>query len=220
MAGDVISFAPGPGKAVRFGEEGQGYLFTLNGPAAITIGGGSATWINKSDSTWVENVKKGDIDIGTTTWTLSDDGRKLMSDSQGNNPDGSPYLVNETYSRQSRNHGFYGNWMGTTVKGVTESYDIADNNDGSITWHIPELKAEVRLPLDGKEVRPTGPTVPETLMLSMTKQGPHKYRYNEKLNGKIVETGNMIVSPDGKTLTTTITTAGSTTKSIAIYERQ
>jgi hypothetical protein len=131
-----------------------------------------------------------------------------------------PYAVNETYARQSGNHGFYGKWMGTKVNGVTESYNIEDNNDGSITWHIPELKAEVKLPLEGKEVRPMGPTVPDTLMLSMTRLDSHKYRYTEKLNGKIVETGNMAVSPDGKMITSTILTTGSPVKSVAVYEKQ
>jgi hypothetical protein len=219
LAGDVISFTHAAGKAVRFGEEGQSYIFVPNGPPATTVGGASATWQSKEDSTWVEDVKKGDMNLGTTTYTLSADGKKLMTEAQGTTPNGSPFDVKETYTRQSGSHGFYGKWMGTKVSGATESYTIQDNNDGSITWQIPELKAEVKLPLDGKDAHPEGPTVPASLMLAMRKLSAHKYRYDEKLNGKIVESGTMNVSADGKTITSIVTTTGSPVKSTAVYDK-
>jgi hypothetical protein len=220
MAGDVMSFAPAPNNSVRFGEEGQSYVFQPNGSPATTLGGNTATWTVQGDTTWVENVKKGDVDIVTTTYVLSADGKKLLTESKGTNPDGNPFDIKEMYTRQTGTHGFYGKWMGTKVEGATSAYTIEDNNDGSLTWQIPAIKGAVKLPLDGKESHPSGPTVPPSLMLAMTKLNTRSYHYSEKLNGKIVETGVLTVSPDGKTMTSTVSTAGSPVKSVAVYEKE
>jgi hypothetical protein len=220
MAGDVMSFAPAPNKSVRFGEEGQSYVFQPDGPPATTLGGNAATWTTQGDTTWIESVKRGETDLGTTTYVLSADGKKLLTESKGIDPDGTAFDVKETYTRQTGTHGFYGKWMGTKVEGATSAYTIADNNDGSLTWQIPAIKGEVKLPLDGKESHPVGPTVPPSLTLAMTQLSTRSYHYSEKLNGKVVETGVLTVSPDGKTMTSTVTSAGSPVKSVAVYEKE
>jgi hypothetical protein len=71
---------------------------------------------------------------------------------------------------------------------------------------------------DGKEVAPTGPTVPDGLTLAATKIGPRSFELTEKMKGKVVFKGRYTVSADGSTMTEVGSAPGATPVKV-VYQK-
>jgi hypothetical protein len=97
---------------------------------------------------------------------------------------------------------------------------IEANGDDGIIWNIPEIKASLALKFDGKDVAPTGPTVPDGLTLSATRISPMEFAIEEKMNGKVVWKGTNTVSANGKTLTQVGSPAGVSEPTTDVYQKQ
>jgi hypothetical protein len=69
-------------------------------------------------------------------------------------------------------------------------------------------------------VAPVGPTVPEGLTISATKNGAKSFNFIEKMNGKALVQGTLSVSPDGKTLTNVSSAMKEQNKRTAVYDKQ
>lgn len=220
LTGRTVTFAPaGPGE-VRITEGGQSYTFKTDGSDATTPFGDTANWTKVDDKTWKAVFKKGSTVLDTDTWKLSDDGKTISVNSTGTKPNGDTFNDNEEYTRVTEGQSFFGKWKSTKVSdSAPNTAQIDANGDDGVVWNIPEIKASVALKFDGKEVAPTGPTVPDGLTLAATKTGPRSFTLIEKIKGKPVWKGHFTVSADGKTMTEIGSPAGVVEPETIVYQK-
>ncbi len=201
LAAGTITFASAGGGAIRFTEPEGTYTFKTDGSPVTNPVGRTVQWTKPDAHTWKEEVK---LDSTTVTdrWALSQGDTVLTVDSTGTRPDGTSFHNTSVFHRAGSGKGLIGTW-----RDVKESTDqprverFSENSDGSLSWDLPPLKATLRLKPDGNPATPSGPTVPKGLTIAMTKAGPRSFHFVEKLNGKVIYSGTLTVSPDGKVLT-------------------
>ena len=202
VTGTSFTFAPEPSGAVRGTWGAISYSFKTDGSDTTTPFGNTDQWTKVDDNTWKVVARKGSTDLGTDTYKLSGDGKTLQVESTGTKPNGDRFHDTETYTRVTPGKGFFGKWKSTSVKvDAPNTAQIDANGNDGITWHIPEIKAQVALKFDGKDVAATGPTVPDGLTLAATRTGPRSFTLVEKLKGKPIWKATITVSEDGQTMT-------------------
>jgi hypothetical protein len=220
LTGGTIHFASAGEGMVRVTSGGQSYAFKPDGSDTTTPMGNTAEWKKIDDNTWQQVLKKGSTDLGTNTYKLSDDGKTMTLTSEGKKPNGDAFHDTSTYSRTSETKGFFGNWKSTKVDvSSANGYEIKDNGDGSLLWTLPDYHATVNIKPDGKDYPATGPTVPDGMTLSLTKNGTRSFVLIEKLKGKPIYKGTETVSSDGKTLTEFGSPAGVHEPVKSIYDK-
>jgi hypothetical protein len=201
LTGQTVTFTPDAAGEVTFTEGGRSYSFKPDGSNATTTFGDTAQWTKVDDHT-LQTVTKEGPETVTDTWKLSGDGKTLDVSTSGTRPDGQQIDENESFTRVAPGKGFFGKWKRTNLSNNTPTTrQFEANGDDGIIWKIPETQASVNLKFDGKEVAPTGPTVPDGLTLSATKLGPRSIELTEKMKGKVVFKGRLTISADGKTMT-------------------
>ena len=223
MTGDMLLFAPAADGAIKLTEEGRSYTFKTDGNEYTTSTGAKATWKMTDAHSYQSMLKRNDVDLGTSTWKISDDDKKLTIESTGTTPSGKSFDDVETLMRVTGTKGLMGTWKDTEVKINKEPMVMslkAGPDDNTIHWEMTDVKATVDLPMNGKEVTPVGPTVPTGLTLSAMKTGPHSFAMTEKLNGKLLEKMDYKLSGDGKTLTEVETPADGKAPATVVFEKQ
>jgi hypothetical protein len=221
ITGQTVTFAAEAGGAVKVTAGGQSYSFKPDGTATPTPFGDMVAWTKIDDKTWKAVYTKDSTVLDTDTWKLSADGKTANVSSTGTKPNGDSFSESETYTRVTEGTDFFAKWKST--KASSNSPDtrvIKANGDDGIIWEIPEIKASLALKFDGKDVAPTGPTVPAGLTLSATRISPRKFEILEKMNGKVLYKGTTEVSADGKTMTSSGSPAGVSEPTIAVYQKQ
>jgi hypothetical protein len=221
ITGQTVTFAAKPAGMVEITAGGQSYSFKPDGTATKDPFGEMAAWTKIDDGTWKVVYTKDSTVLDTDIWKLSADGKSIQVSSSGTRPDGSSFSETETYVRLTPGTGFLAKWKNT--KASSNSPDtrvIQANGDDGIIWNIPEIKASLALKFDGKDVAPTGPTVPAGLALAATRIGARKFEIVEKMNGKLIFKATNEVSGDGKTMTSIGSAAGVSEPTTYVYDKQ
>ena len=197
----TITFTSAGGGAIRSTEPGGSYTFKTDGSPVTNAEGQTVQWTQPDAHTWEEKTKAGSMTV-INYWTLSQGDEVLTMDSTGTRPDGTNFHDTSVFLRAGIGTDLIGVW-----RDVKETIDqprverFSENSDGSLNWDRPTLKASLRLKPDGSPATPSGPTQPKGLTIAMMKDGPRSFRYVDELNGKVVYSGAITVSPDGKVLT-------------------
>lgn len=210
VTGQTITFTHEPGGKVHFVAPNQSYSFKPDGSDAKDSFGDTVQWKQMDDHTWKEFDKEGSM-VVTQTWTLAADGKTLEEATSGTRPSGQQINATETFTRVGPGKSFFGKWKSTKMENNTPTTaKIEANGDNGIIWNIPEIKASLALKFDGKDVAPTGPTVPQGLTLSATRISPRSFELTEKMKGKVIFKGRYTVSRDGNTMTEVGSAPGAT----------
>jgi len=221
ITGQTVTFTAEPGGAVKVTAFGQSYSFKLDGSATTTPFGDTAAWTRIDDNTWKAVHTKGSTVLDTETWKLAADGKTADVSNTGTKPNGESFSESASYARVTEGKSFFGKWKSTKASNNSpDSTVIKANGDDGIIWDIPEIKASVALKFDGKDVAPTGPTVPAGLTLSVTRISPRKFAVVEEINGKPVYKGTNEVSADGKTMTSVGSAVGVSEPATYVYQKQ
>ncbi len=88
-----------------------------------------------------------------------------------------------------------------------------------ITWRFP-WDATLNAKFDGRDYAVTGPSAPANSTVALRRTGPRSFDEVQKVNGKVVYTGTVTVSDDGRTLTEVLAPPGVTEKTKTVYDRQ
>jgi hypothetical protein len=219
LTGDTISFTPEANGSVRVTENARSYSFKPDGSATTNSMGQTEHWTKVDNNNW-KTVTQAGPQSTTDMLKVSEDGKTLTDTTAGTKPNGDPISATATYTRTTPGKGLFGTWKNTKISNSSpNSAQIEANGDNGIIWNIPEIKASVKLNFDGKEVAPTGPTVPAGLMLSATKNGPRSFTLVETMKGKVIWRGHFTVSPDGKTLTEYGRAPGASAPEKLVYQK-
>ena len=182
-----------------------------------------ATWAItiKDPNTWDIVFQTNGMKTGTATWTLAPDGKSLSNKFRVIRPDGSESESTSASKRVSGSGGFAGTWQSTDVSlGDASLMQIEASPNGGLVVSWPSDKVSMHVTLDGKEFAVEGPTVIKGLTSSVTGMGSHAMRLTDKLNGKVMDKADWMVSPDGKLLTITQHDAGVKKATVTVYDRQ
>lgn len=201
VTGQTFSFTAEGNGQVKMTEGAESYTFTPNGSETHDGVGDMVKWQKMDNHNWKSFTQAGNTVI-TDTYTLSGDEKTLTDSVSGTRPNGQQIDEKVSFSRVTPGKGFFGKWKSTNMENNSPTTAKIDaNGDNGIVWHIPEIKAYVKLNFDGTEATPVGPTVPKGLTLSAKKIGPRSFALTEKVNGKVIFRGRYTVSADGNTMT-------------------
>lgn len=220
FTGTTMTIEDAGNGALRFVNPNFTYTVKTDGTKAETPSGSTVAIQKKSEGSYHETEWQHGKELSQADWTLSNGDKTLTIREYGTRPDGEKFDGTSTYARVSGTRGLPGEWKSSSVKmGNPATYTFKMGPGDQLSWDIPAIKGKWTGKMDGSDVHPKGPTVPETLTLAVTRQGERTLAMTQKLQGKTVYTGTYTVSDDGKTMTV----AGKNAKgevSRQVWERQ
>lgn len=221
LTGDTIHFASAPGGEVSYTAEGHTSKFKLDGQPYKSWSGAETTWKKVDDNTYESHATRNGADLGTTTWTISPDGKSLKVEGKGTNPDGSSFDDTADYTRVAGKSGLTGSWKSTKANmNEDRTFEMAADGDHGMTWTIPEMKATVSLKMDSKDYPAEGPTVPKGITLALTPVSSTSFKMMEKMNGMPLWHGTYTLSDDGKKMTVVGSPAKTNEPTTEVYLKQ
>ena len=135
-------------------------------------------------------------------------------------PNGSTFNLNYVYKRTAGGPGFAGTWESTseTVNSVFVLQIRPYEGDG-LSFIDPSEEETKNVKFDGKDHANVGPNVAPDSASSIRRMNKHTLEMTDKINGKIVDTQQIKLSSDLKTLTITVHTLGRSEPNILVFER-
>jgi hypothetical protein len=223
---DQMTIAPAGANryTLTFAGVGDNETLVADGTDQPGILGSTISITIEAPGNWKIVRKQGGRALLTANWKLSDDGKALTDTFIGNQPDGSTSRIDLVYKRaegSAGNSGIPGTWE-TTEEKVDSAYEIEIRpyeGDG-LSFMISPSGPASNVKLDGKEYPPAGSgAAPGTATTSARRLGDRSIELTKKLKGKIVETREITISPDLKTLTMTRHLVDQRVPNVLIFDR-
>jgi hypothetical protein len=223
---DQMTIAPAGANRYTLTFAGIGDTETLaaDGTDQPGVQGSTISITIESPNNWKIVRKQGDRTVVDANWKLSDDGKTLTDTFLGNQPDGSTSRVDLVYKRAGNSagsSGIPGTWE-TTEEKMDTAYEIEIRpyeNDG-LTFQVSGGVPPNNVKFDGKEYSAAGASpVAGGATTSARRLGDHSIELTKKLKGKIVETREITISPDLKTLTMTRHLVDQRVPNVLIFDR-
>ena len=159
----------------------------------------------------------------TAIWKLSGDGRTLTDTFISNQPDGSTSHVDLIYKRaegSASSSDIPGTWETTEERADPFEIEIRPYEGDGLSFISSGGAPANNVKLDGKEYPPAGGSPPAGSVTSARRLGDHSIEVTKKLKGTIIETREITVSPDLKTLTMTRRLSDQRLPTILIFDRE
>jgi hypothetical protein len=171
--------------------------------------------------TWKVVRKKDGRTLLTGTWKLSKDGKTLSDTFRANQSDGSTLSLDYVYERTSAGAGFVGTWESTSerVNSVFE-FQIQSYQGDGLSFTTPAEHATQNMRFDGKEYPDVGPDVPSGSVSSGRRVNERTLEMTDMINGKVMDTRQIELSPDSNTLTMTVHPVGQSKPNILVFDRE
>jgi hypothetical protein len=207
--------------AFDFVGDGSAETIVADGTDQPGISGTTLSVTVQGPDTWKVVRKKDGRMLITANWKLSKDGNTLTDNFTGIEPKGSTYNLNYVYERTAGGSGFAGTWVSTseTVNSVFVLQVRPWEGDG-ISFIDPSEEQTTNVKFDGKDYPNLGPNVPPGAVSSIRRLNERTLEMTDKINGKIMDTQQIEISSDLKTLTMTVHTVGRSEPNILVFERQ
>lgn len=205
----AFDFGVGVETVVADGTDQPGYGGTT---LAVTVEG--------PDALKVVRKKDGHI-LLTADWTLSKDGNALSDDFTSLAPDGAASNLKYVYGRTAGTSGFAGTWESTSVTvnfALVMKFEPYTGGGLSLTSSISDKPKDLRF--DGKDYPNTSSTSATGATYSARRIDERALEMTDKLDGKIMDTQEIALSSDLKTLTLTIHKTSTRTPTVLVFERQ
>jgi len=170
---------------------------------------------------WTVVRKRDGRTLVTGDWKLSDDGKTLTDHFTANQADGSTFRLDYVYERTAGASGFAGTWDSSSEK-VNSPFElqIGPYDGDGLSFSNEAQKTIQNMKFDGKDYVTVGPNVPADLATSGRRVNDHALELTDKLKDKAVDTQNIEVSADLKTLTLTVHKVGQSKPNILVFDRQ
>jgi hypothetical protein len=173
------------------------------------------------DHHWKVVRKVGGRLVVSAVWELSPDGNTLTDHFTGYRADGSTSNLLYVYARIGGTSGFPGTWESREEQ-VNSVYEmqIEAYGDSGLSFITPAQKMTRSVNFDGKDYAGTGPNLPEGYATSGRRMTGESVELTDKIKGKVLDTQQVELSADGKTLTVTTHIPGRTKPNIQVFERE
>jgi len=204
---------------------GNTYSFNFDGTPEIIVADGTdqpgvqgTTLAVKADGpdSWIVERKIGGKLLIRATWKLSKDGSTLTDFFREFVPDGSTMSMDYVYQRNGGGSGIVADWRSIkeTMNSPSTLQVKAYQGDGLTFIMTPLLLVPKNVKFDGKDYpSPDGSTS------SIRQVDEHTLEMTDKAGGKVVDTQEIVISPDGKTLMITVHAAGQREPNVYAFER-
>ena len=170
---------------------------------------------------WKVVRKKGGHLMVSAIWDLAPDGNTLTDNFTGYRADGSTSNLRYVYTRTAGTSGFAGTWESTEEQ-VNSSFEmqIETYEGDGLSFINPSQKMTKSIKFDGKDYASRGPNLPAGFATSGRRLGDQSIELTDKINGKVLDTQQVEVSPDTRTLTITTHIPGHSKPNIQVFDRQ
>lgn len=154
-------------------------------------------------------------------WDLSPDGNTLTDNYTGYRADGTTNSLRYVYARTAGSTGFAGTWESTEEQ-VNSTYELQVEayGDRGLSFINPAQKMTKKINFDGKDYAAEGPNLPAGYVTSGRRLSDHAVELTDKIGSKVLDTQQVEVSSDGKTLTFTTHIPGRTKPNIQVFDRE
>jgi hypothetical protein len=169
---------------------------------------------------WKVVRKKGGHTLVTGIWTLSQDGKTLSDHFTANRPDGSTFRVDYVYKRTTPGSGFAGTWVSTSEPHSVFEIEIRPYEGDGLSFIHPAEHATQNIRFDGKDYPAVGPDVRPGFASSGRRVNERTLEMTDRIKGKVMDTRQIELSPDLKTLTQTVHPVGQSEPNVLVFERQ
>ena len=168
---------------------------------------------------WTVVRKKDGVVVISATWELSEDGKKLTDHFTSTSSNGTKSSLDYVYDRTAGTSGFAGTWDSDSVRvNSVFEFQIQPYEQDGLSFINPAEQTTKSIKFDGKDYPGSGPRLPKEFAMSGHHVNARAIELTDKLGGKIVDTRQLDLSPDLKTLTMTIHTNQSK-PNILVFDR-
>jgi hypothetical protein len=200
---------------------GQTETIAVDGTDQPGIFGTTLSVTAEGPDTWKVVRKKDGRTMVTGIWKLSEDGKQLADTFTANQADGSTRRLDYVYTRAEGGSGFVGTWQSTSEK-VNSAYEIQIEPyeaDG-LSFVNPAQKSTKNIKFDGKDYPVEGPNVPAGSASSARRVNERTFELTDKVEGKVVDTQQVQVSDDSRTLTMTVQPVSQSKPNVLVFDRE
>lgn len=210
--GNKYAFDFGSGKPETVVADGADQPANAGTTLAVTV---------EAPNQWTVVRKKDGRTVITANWELSQDGNTLTDHFTTISPDGSKFSVDYIYKRTAGSAGFAGAWESDSqqVNSVFEIQIQPYEGDG-LSFISPAQQTTRNVKFDGKDYPASGAGLPQGFTSSGHRVDARNLQLTDKVNGKIVDTQQVELSRDLKTLTMTVRGGNQSKPNILVFERE
>src|SRR5581483_8125035 len=167
---------------------------------------------------WKVVRKKNGVMLISAIWDLSADSTTLTDNYTGYRADGTTSNLVYKYKRDKPGDGFAATWISTEEQ-VHSSYEIQVETygDNGLSFINTAQKMTRSILFDGKDHAGQGPNLPEGYATSGRRLGERSVELTDKIRDKVLDTQQVEVSADGKTLTFTTHILGLSKPNIQVF---
>jgi hypothetical protein len=207
---------------------GNKYAFDFGGgPEMVAVDGTDQQAVQgtmlsvtvEGPDTWKVVRKKDGRVLLTAAWKLSPDGNTLTDNYTEFQPNGSPSTVNYLYNRTAAGTGFAGTWESTMPMTSAFVLQIRPYEGNGLSF-VRSPQDTRNLKFDGKDYPVMGRGAAQGSTSSARRVDERTLEIIDKVNGKVTRTERRELSPDLKTLTSTVRPVGQREPAIFVFERQ
>jgi hypothetical protein len=164
---------------------------------------------------WKVVRKKDGVAIITATWELSQDGITSTSSK------GTKSSLDYVYDRTAGTAGFAGTWESDSVQvNSVFEFQIEPYEEDGLSFINPAEQTTKNIKFDGKDYLGSGPRLPKDFTMSGHRLSALTVQLTDKLAGKIVDTRQVDLTADLKTLTMTVRTMNHNKPNILVFDRE
>ena len=206
----VFDFGGGPETIVADGSDQKG------------LGGSLLSVEKQAADTWIVKRSLNGRLMLRATWKLSADGKTLTDYYREFETDGSTMSLDYVYERTGAGgSGFAADWQ--SIKETNNDTVLmqvkAFEGDG-LSFISPSEHRTRNVKFDGKDYVIEGPNSSGTATASVRRVDDRNLAMTEKMKGKVIDTQEIALSADGKTLTITMRFAGRDKPNVLVFVRQ
>ena len=169
---------------------------------------------------WKVVRKKDGMTIITATWELSQNGNTLTDHFTSTSSNGTKNSLDYVYDRTAGTAGFAGTWESDSVQvNSVFEFQIQPYEEDGLSFINSAQQTTRNIKFDGKDYPGSGSSLPKGSTTSGHRVSALTIQLTDKIAGKIVDTRQVDLSADLKTLTMTLRTTNHNKPSILVFDR-
>jgi hypothetical protein len=172
-------------------------------------------------NTWKLVRRKDGYTVMTAIFKLSADAKTLSDSFTASRPDGWTFSINYVFARTAGSSGFAGRWESSNEK-VNSVYEleIQPYEEDGLTLSLPAEHFATKMKFDGKDYPVQGTEVAPGSASSGHRVNDRTLEITDKINGRTIDTQQITLSPDLRTLTMTVRQADQSTPNTLVFNRE
>ena len=211
VSGNKYAFDFGAGHPETIVTDGTDQAADFGTTLAVTI---------EAPNKWSVVRKKDGNEVINATWELSQDGKTLTDHFTSTSSNGTKSSLDYVYERTAGSAGFAGTWESDSVKvNSVFEFQIEPYESDGLSFINPAEQTTKNIKFDGKDYPGSGPRLPKDFAMSGRRLNALSIELTDKLAGKIVDTRQIDLSPDFKSLTMTVRVTNRSKPNVLVFDR-